>query len=296
MKQYTFSHSLLVFILLLSARAMQAQFAWIEPAIPDVTKSVTIFIDLSQDPGCQNLVGRNNPLYLWSWVPSNPVVGNGDWGNSNNDLQLTKVSETVYSFTMVPTEFYGLDAFDIYDQGIKCLAKEDDGGGGGDCAVGGGEYKTSDITIPVPAPFSLEKLVSAFPTTIGAKADDTAGDTVLTSRDDVFTLIYNNKVEEKPTMLGIAADSCAVYARIIGSNGQSYTISPLSQIEANPALRMATSGDGKFYLSLVPSDFYKDVLPEGVRPQTMRFQIVRLPFCGGNCATDKEYRFNFKCE
>lgn len=262
--------------------------AWIMPETPDVSDTVTIFIDLSADPNCQNLVGTSEQLYLWTWGPADPGT-NGMWNNSMDEMALQKVEgeDDVYQFKMIPTEFYGVEAAVIYDQGLCFLAKGDDGGSGGDCAAGGGEFKTADLYVPVPSPFIAERKVYGFPDVLSGT------DTLLTRPDDVFTLFYNNRVEDKESMQNL--DEAWVYFRLTGDDGVDYAVSSLFDVGNTPSLRMTNDGNGLFSLPMIPTEFLSDVLPEGVKPQRLRFQILRWPFINTNDSVDGEYIFNFKC-
>ena len=68
-----------------------AQFAWIDPPVPDVTQEVTIYVDVAQDPDCANLASSEGPLYIWTWEPAGPSIedGNGNWDASNEALSIT---------------------------------------------------------------------------------------------------------------------------------------------------------------------------------------------------------------
>lgn len=276
------------FSLLLTPFLATGQFAWFEPAVPDVTQEVTIYVDTSQDPDCASLSGNMEQLYLWTWMPSDPAIvdGNGTWGNSNEVMAMTNVEADLWSFTMIPTEFYGLDADAIYENGFSFLAKRKDGGGGGDCsAETGTEFKTSDVTLAIPSPFSATKKVFSVP--------EVVDDSLYISRGDVFSIVYDNNLEEKATMIG--ASSVWVYLRFVGDDGNTYNYASLSQIGNTPELEMTTPGNGKFYFSILPSEMAASVLPVGIELETIRCQLVTIPLCGSDCAVDGEFQFTYKC-
>ena len=50
MKQFIIKTIFALFIILFSGLSLRAQFAWIDPPVPDVSDTITIFIDVSQDP------------------------------------------------------------------------------------------------------------------------------------------------------------------------------------------------------------------------------------------------------
>ena len=276
-----------IFILMITGLPLQAQFAWIDPPVPDVNDTVTIFIDVSQDPDCQNLVDNPGPMYLWTWEPVEPVNGNGQWNNSIEDNLMFQVSDNVWGFKMIPTEFYGVEADEVYEKGIKCLAKAADGGSGGDCSAGGGEFKTSDISIKVPSPFVSVPKIFSFP-------EATENDTIYTRYDDVFTLFFNKLQSEKDEVL--AANDFYVYARIVGDDNRSYIVTPVTQLETNPNLQMTGDEDEQYRWTIIPEVLFDGILPDGVEPAALRLQVVAAPFCGNlNCVVDGEFFFYFSC-
>ena len=103
-----------------------AQFAWVDPPVPDVTQPITLYVDVAQDPDCSNLNSSEGPLYIWTWEPAGPATtdGNGTWDNSNEEMVMTHEGGTLWSITFTPTEFYGVDADLVYETGISFLAKE----------------------------------------------------------------------------------------------------------------------------------------------------------------------------
>ncbi len=277
-----------VLALLLFGMNLQAQFAWIDPPEPDVREEVTIYVDVAQDPDCQKLASSEGPMYLWTWNPSDPNIpdGNGAWNNSNEALLMTHEGGTVWSFTYIPAEFYNVDNFkEIYDTGLSFLVKEKDGGAGGDCSAEGDEFKTSDINLSVPSPF-VEPVFS-IPSLVG----DTA---VFSRPDDIFTLVYDNRLEEKITMQN--ADELWVYARAFDADDNQYIATSLGQLGTNPSLQMVTDGSGIFTFSVIPDELFAAVIPDGVDIRTLQFQIVKLPLCGSDCAVDGEFLYNFACD
>ncbi len=271
-----------------ATQSLEAQFYWLDPPAPDVTQETTIYIDVSQDPDCATLTESEGPLYVWTWEPAEPTLedGNGTWSNSNEGLLMEQVEGTIWKITMIPTEFYGVDADEIYDTGISLLAKEKDGGSGGDCAAGGTEFKTSDIEIEVPNPFAGKRKVYSIP--------DLVNDSLYVAKDDVFTLYYDNTVEEKESLQNV--DNMFVYARFIGDDGGQYNYTFLTQVADTPELEMSHDGNGIFSYTIIPEDFAAAILPEGVSPSTLRFQLITAPFCGFDCAVEGEFFYHFACE
>lgn len=282
-----FKYSCIILLSLITQNAI-AQFAWIDPPEPDVREEVTIYVDVAQDPDCQKLASSEGPLYIWTWGPSAPTLenGNGTWDSSNEEMAMTYVEGTIWSFTFIPADFYDVANFkDIYTSGLDFLVKEKDGGAGGDCSPEGEEYKTSDIHVNVPSPF-VEPVYSI---------PDVVGDTALFSRtDDVFTLIYDNNLEEKPTMIG--ATNLYVYPRGFDAEGTQYIVTPLGQLGNDSRLQMQDNGSSIYSFSFIPDEFFADVLPDGGSIETVQFQIVQLPLCGSDCAVDGEFVYKFTCD
>ncbi len=265
--------------------------AWIEPERPDVTDSVYIYIDLTQDLACGILVGDPGPLYIWTWSPNEPSSKIGTWNNSLDEARMEQVGPNIWRFGMIPTQFYDTDPDAVYDNGICFLVKRKDGGSGGNCAAGGGDYKTTDIWVPVPKPPGLARKVYSFPDVVNL-------DTLYTRPDDVFTLLYNNKLEDKPTMQNLG-DNVFVYFRVVGSNGQTYRFSTLGTVGNNPRLKMKNLGDGMFSFSVIPKDLMttaNQMLPAGVTISRLRLQILKWPFVNTDDAVDGEFYFTFKCD
>lgn len=283
-----FKYSFIIILLSFIYQNSFAQLAWIDPPEPDVREEVTLYVDVAQDPDCQKLATSEGPLYIWTWGPSGPTVenGNGTWDNSNEAMVMTHEGGTLWSFTFVPDELYDVDNFkDIYKDGLDFLVKEKDGGAGGDCSAEGGEFKSSDIHLNIPSPF-VEPVYSI---------PDVIGDTAVFSRtDDIFTLIYDNKLEEKLSMIG--ATNLYVYPRGFDADGTQYIVTPLGGLGGDSRLQMIDNGNSIYSFSFIPDEFFFDVLPDGVSVETIQFQIVQLPLCGSDCAVDGEFVYKFTCD
>ena len=108
-----------------------AQKAYVLPSPTDANSELTLFIDMNQsEDGIQNNglsaildAFPDTTVYLWTWNPSGPAAGNGDWDNSADHQELTKVGPKLYSMTFVPTQYYGVDGPQLFSRGISCLAK-----------------------------------------------------------------------------------------------------------------------------------------------------------------------------
>ena len=261
-------------------------FGWIEPAAPNVDEEVSIFIDVSKDPECKLLVGYTGDLYLWTWGPKEDKAKQGEWSASNELMKMERVSENLYRYKMIPTQFYGAKAKDIYDRGICCLAKAKDAGSGGNCGDGGKEFKSKDIHIKINIPAGAVRKVYSFP--------DVVGDSLLSKPDDAFILYYNNKIEEKTTVQN--KERFSVYIRAYGTDGKEYRYATLFNLNNTPQLAMKKNADGLFSWAIIPSQFYSSLIPPGIKINRLRCQFIAMPYCGNSsCLVDGEYNFYFRC-
>ncbi len=109
---------------------------------------VKIIVDVSNVP---NLAGRE-PLYVWTWEPSDAAPGNGAWDNSNEARKMTKEGPNKWSWTMTPTLFYGKTPAEITQ--ISFLVKAKDGNG---------DRKTDDIHLAVAPLVFTPSVFRVFP-------------------------------------------------------------------------------------------------------------------------------------
>ena len=275
-----------------SAEPGAGVLAWVEfkdDTNPVASDSIFLYVDVSQDPNCDILVNYEDDLYIWTWGPIQPDDKIGTWNNSNDEAKFKHVDGTIYRMEFIPTEFYGVEEALFYEHGICFLAKGKDGGSGGDCSAGGGDFKTTDIHVPIPKPPGAVQKVYAFPAAIAG----TGVDTLLIRTDDVLTIFYNNAIEDKETILNL--DEVWVYFRVLGDDGDTYAVSNLFVIGDNSDLQMQNNGGGLFSLSFIPDEFLAETLPDGVRPQTLWLQFLRWPFINSNDQVDGSFKYEFKC-
>lgn len=279
----------LIGLFLFMSSASFAQKAWLEVLdggdfAPD--KEVKLYIDVKACD-CQLLIGTTDPVYIWTWAPGSdderPAdLKNGQWGASNTNLEMTNEGNDVWSYTMIPTDFYNVSAEQVYENDFSFLAKSLDGGSGGGCD----EFKTDDVHILVDPPVTVLPKVYSFPFPVIL-------DTLYTTDADVFTLVYNNAEEEKVTMQNL--DEAWVYLRGTGSDSIQYKVASLSQIGNNPQLQMKKTGSSRFQLSFIPRRIFTD-LPPGVTIRSVRMQIVRWPISNLDDVVDGEFIYRFRCE
>ncbi|HMJ47802.1 MAG TPA: hypothetical protein VK498_10750 [Ferruginibacter sp.] len=120
---------------------------------------VKIIVDVS---AVGNLVGKE-PLYMWTWFPSEPAPGNGQWDASDESRKMVKESANRWSVTFKPTDFYGKPPSEIPQ--IKFLVKAKNGNG---------DQKTDDIILNVDPLVYTPSVFRTFPKVVGIKEIITA--------------------------------------------------------------------------------------------------------------------------
>jgi hypothetical protein len=136
--KFHFKYLFLPALFMLVMHSVQAQtsgaIVTTQPATFTGEDQVKIIIDVSNVP---NLAGVE-PLYIWTWNPNDPSPGNGEWTNSSEGRRLVKEGPNRWSITMVPKDFYGVEAASITQ--IQFLVKAKDGSNG---------KQTSDLSVKV---------------------------------------------------------------------------------------------------------------------------------------------------
>ncbi len=262
-----------------------------EPQEVDPESSVKIIVnlnllDLSQEYVTNLIDSADNgaDLYIWTFSPvehpaGHPLV-NGvaepAWQNSNDTLRMTKEADRVYSYTMVPTEFYEVDAAEVYDKDIKFLVKTKNGGGFGDPDV-----KSDDLTLVVDPPKVTLDPAFVFPS--------------VAYGDDVLSINYENARETKTSMQNLDPNDCFVYARAVLSDSSEVQIQPFTSVSSNPALQMEYIGDNTFQKFIIPNTFFN--VPAGLTISSMKFIVTRRsPFTSGDDRVDYDLDINLLCE
>ncbi len=269
-----------ILFLSLYSNKLVAQAYWIEPESPDVTKPIKIYVDLSKttNTSCKDNPG---PFYIWTWKPKEfptgdpKVNGTGEkpWKNSNELLKMTNDAakgQYVWYYEMTPTEFYETTAADVYKNGISLLVKPKDGGGYGDPDI-----KTEDLNFTIEAPKtdrgSLYTVPAfAFPT-------------------EIVNFVYDNKVETKPTMKNLGADSVYILLKAntidtVTSATKSSQVKTIFTISDNDQLKMLYEGNGVFKYSILPYQFFS--MPKNLKIIDVEVFIVKLGWTGINDQSD----------
>lgn len=122
------------------------------PANFTAVDQVKIIVDVA---AVSNLKDKE-PLYVWTWFPNEPAPGNGQWGNSDESRKMVKEGPNKWSWTIKPTDFYGVVPAAITQ--IKFLVKAKDGSG---------DQKTNDIELNVSPLVFVPTAFRTFPSVAG---------------------------------------------------------------------------------------------------------------------------------
>lgn len=263
-----------------------------EPAeYQDPEAEVKIIVNLAQLDASldhtQNLLDAadaGEDMYIWTWSPAehpanHPLVngtGSAPWKNSNDALRMTKEGDKLYSFTMIPTQFYEVDAQTVFDNDISFLVKPKDGGGYGDPDI-----KSEDLTLPVDPPVTERNPAFLFPGTF--------------SDEDLVMFSYDNKLEEVEGMQNLAADDVWFFAQATLSDSSVVRIAPNAFSVPNyPELQMDSFGNGIFKKFFVPRDFFNVPTDKSITKVTLYIQ--RRVFTGGGSRIAYDVIADLACE
>lgn len=205
---------------------------------------------LDHNVALRDAVDAGEDMYIWTWSPvefpaGHPLVngtGSQPWKNSNDTLRMTHEGGYVFSYTMVPTVFYGTDAATVYAKDISFLVKPKDGGG-----YGNPDIKSNDLTVAVDPPTTEKDPVYQFPAFI--------------SEGDLLTVVYDNNREPKATMQDLSEGEVFVYIGywLEGEDvaaAETHRYCNFSQVGTSyPELAMDEVEPGIFQWSMQPNDF-----------------------------------------
>jgi hypothetical protein len=271
------SLSLIVSLIFITTFSL-GQAAWIDPNPANVNGPVKLMVDVSQpDCNCPLLLDADS-LFLWTWEPTeNATIPNGSWNASNPLLKMTNESGTIWSYTLVPTEFYAVDAAAVYDSQISFLVKKFDGS-----ATPDGEPKSDDFHVIVDPPGCVNKVCS-FPG--------------IFQEDDYLTIIYDNLLESNPGLQDIPPDDCYFLpVAVAGGQEYKYINNEFSQDIAteHPELNMLFEGSGKFASTILSSEFFREMsenpVPDGVPIEMIKVRFRETSFTG-NVSAYSELEF-----
>lgn len=252
---------LILAIAVLGSTQAWSQAAFVSPSPTNANATMDLYIDVSQTTGGLKAILANHPeyvdsVYMWTWVPSGPACGNGDWGVSNACMQLEHVSGLLYKMTMVPTTFYACTPLNLFQNGISCLAKLKSGYAF--ASEGVGEAKTEDLHVDIVPALCADKFCY-FPE--AAK------------QDDFFSITYDNSQEMDVNLQNLGADECYVFMRAFTGTFTYFDVAPLANVTSTPALKMTDIGSGKFRLSFIMEDFFP--IPDGAVISKIAYYVVK---------------------
>lgn len=271
-------------VALTASVAAFSQAAYIQPSPTGKNDTITLYINVAQSTdGVQNnalsAMLSDHPedtVYLWTWMPAGPVIGNGDWANSNNAMAMTKVGDKLYSMRFKPTSFYNVDATTFFTNGISCLAKLKNGN-----AYQGeynGEAKSEDLHINI-IPKLCDELYCVFPE--------------IAKTDDYVSITYDNMLETNVDLQNLGEDECYLFLRAEQSTFVAYNYAEPAVATTLPQLKMKSIGDGKFRLTIIPSDFFNEagVLPAGFDMKKLKFYVLKPGYTYLTGAPYQSYSF-----
>jgi len=289
-------------ILVIALICLQSSFLFAQKAFLAETGSLVPLENFKPDKPCKIVVNLNltkneygiidkaktDDMYMWTWSPFEFPLGNAKangeidpaWKNSNPLLKMTKEAEGIFSYILIPTEFYEITAQQVYDRDFKLLLKPKDGGG-----FGAPDFKTEDLIIEVDLPIAVVKLAS-FPEGLGSKKD-----TLLFSDGDPFSIIYDHKAEAKPSL--DLATEFYIFPKAKGSDGLDYKLAANAKQVINfPQLKMKAGANDIFTGTFIPEQIFS--VPSGVKIAEMTLQIVRPNLVNSDDAVDEILTYFFK--
>ncbi len=207
----------------------------VEPSSFTAEDQIKITVDVS---AVGNLAGIE-PLYIWAWVPNVGDAPNGQWTNSNEDHRMTREADNVWSFRLVPSEFYGLPPGRIRQMGFLVKAKD-----------GTGDRKTDDNILTVDPLEFTPSVFRTFPARF--------------TQDDIVTIYYDQKLDTANGGTGVRTLSeVFMFTDIdyIDELGEQQTFEPVPYdltytAAEHPELRFENRGDGVFTKTMIPAQFY----------------------------------------
>lgn len=261
--------SITIVILLVCSLSSKAQMAFVLPSPTGANELITLYIDVNQTTyGLKSILLAQpqevDNVYIWTWNPSGPTVGNGDWGNSADSMKLHHEGNLLFSIQFVPTAFYGVDGPTFFANGISCLAKLKNGNAHGD--LGFGEAKTEDINIAI-IPKLCDELYCTFPQQ--------------GKPEDFFSITYDNNQETNVNLQNLGADEVYLYIRAVTdifNGGPEYATQ--ANTPSTPALRMkpVVGQPGLFRLTIIPEEFFAPLMGPNQEVLKLRFVVVKAGF------------------
>ena len=237
------------------------QAAYVFPTPTPVEDTVWLYVNLA-DPGCNcpNLVNPTEDIFMWTWQPGDPTVGNGDWDNSNEAMKMTQDENdpNLWYMKMVPTDFYGVDDATVYANGFSYLAKFKDGGSGGGTEL---ENKSQDFNLGVVAPPCNKKLCPHPEVFL---------------QEDYFTVYYNNNLETNTSLQNLGTDEVHIHMRGITASGLTYEKAQQGSIWTDDQFAMVFEPSTDLYhYTIIPEDYFEIPDPEGDPLETIQVTFIK---------------------
>jgi hypothetical protein len=274
-----------LFVAFCSCNFLHAQKAFVLPSPTGASETMTLYVDVNQTTGGLKNILTAHPdyvdsVYLWTWNPAGPVVGNGEWANSNSAMRMTHESGLLFSMTFIPTAYYNVDGPTFFTKGISCLAKlksgylfESDGFG---------EAKTEDLNVSI-VPKLCDRLYCLFPE--------------ISRNDDYVSITYDNNKETNPELLNLGPDDVYLYIKARYNAFQGVEIATPANAASTPSLKMkpVPGQPGKFRLIFVPKDFFAAIMPAGQQVTELYYYVVKPGFTYAGPPPGQNYAFQ-NCE
>lgn len=248
--------SIALIALIFGGWSAQAQVTTDPPENINPEDSLTIYVDVSaldmsldHNQLLMDAVDAGDSLYIWTWSPvEHPVghplvngIGSQAWKNSNPALVMTHEGGYVFSFSMIPTDFYETSAADVYARDIEFLVKPKDGGGYGDPDI-----KSTDLLVAVDPPTTTKEPVYQFPAFV--------------SDSSLVTVVYDNNREPKTSMQNLTEGEVFIHFEYwlqgedLALPGNQYAL--WTQVGNTPELGLWEVEPGVFHFSFVPGEFF----------------------------------------
>ncbi|WP_192820602.1 DUF4961 domain-containing protein [Rufibacter sp. LB8] len=229
------------------------QFVYTEPTSFNPNDRVTIWFDANA-AACNEgggLVGASQ-VYLHSGAQDFSVQPAGQaWGVDWEGGRMINRGNNLWSITFVPSEYYGTSVM----SNIKLLFRDLSG----DKRAKGDGCADHTLTVNPIGPMPEPK-TRVFPSKF--------------TQDDAFTLYYNNKQEDRPSMQNYTGD-LYVYAGAESSTGY---LEPVGwgDVGTSTKVKMRNEGNGIYSLTIVPSRFFN--VPAGGQINIIKFVVRKGVF------------------
>ena len=242
-------------------------------------------LDLAVAPqdALKQAIDAGEDVFIWTWKPAShpdghPYVngtGSAPWKNSNDAMKMTKNANGTFSWKIVPTLFYEVDATTVYAEDIHFLVKAKDGGGYGDPDV-----KSDDLKIAIDPPATDRNPFYHFPAKV--------------MTDDVLTLRYENWREDKASMQNLDPSECYLYSKVYYLDGTFSEIENAFNVGSNLALQMEFLGDGNFEKVIIPSQFFN--IPVNKTIDFCEFIVMKKIFASGADRVTQAVEAQIECQ